>query len=165
MHNVLFMQSLCLIWDCVLKTKKKKRKVEWPHAGRKSVLLIPVSCETFVSLFSPAGPLGSPSVLKLTSDRAAPLLVFKAFRTGRLTDVWRCLVVPGKSFLTNIWLSHQLCDWRETLQLPGLATGQFNIFFHTRGITPQKHLISILCEKPPSTTPITLNSWWGRSGQ
>lgn len=76
---------LCLRWGCVLKTK-----LEWPHAGRKSVLLIHVSWETFVFLFSPAGPLGYPSVLRLTSDRAAPLSVSKP--SGR-----HCVTLPGRS--------------------------------------------------------------------
>lgn len=69
------------------------KKAEWPHAGRKSVLLIPVSCETFVSLFSPAGPLRSPPVLRLTSDSSAPLSISKPW--GRAFD--SCVTLPGCS--------------------------------------------------------------------
>lgn len=98
MHRGNYANILC---KSVFKTSlcTRDKKLEWPHAGRKSVLLIPVSWETFVSLFSPAGPLGSPSGLRLTSDRAAPLS-FKASS---------CAALPGKSSPAQAWVSHQLC--------------------------------------------------------
>ncbi len=77
----LFKMSLCT----------QDKTVEWPHAGRKSVLLKSVSVETFVSLFYPAGPLGSPSVLRPTLDRRAPLSVSKP--SGRAFD--SSVTLPG----------------------------------------------------------------------
>lgn len=114
------------------------KKLEWPHAGRKSVLLIPVSWETFVSLFSPAGPLGSPSVWRLTSDRAAPLSVSKPSRQALVSwcDAawWFQEVLPSKHLVVTsaVWLRG------DTRKLLGLAAGQFPIFIHTGSIAPQK---------------------------
>lgn len=101
------------------------KKVEWPHAGRKSVLLIPVSCKTFVSLFSPAGPLRSPPVLRLTSDRAAPLSISKP--SGRAFD--SCVTLPGcsREVLPSTHLvvtsAVRLGGEGSNKELPGSATG------------------------------------------
>ena len=102
------------------------KKLEWHHAGRKSVLLIPVSWETFVSLFSPAGPPGSPSVPRLTSDRAAPLSVSKP--PGRAFD--SCVRMPGSREHLGVTSAVRLGGGSE--KLPGLAGAQIPHFLPHR---------------------------------
>lgn len=143
------------------------KKVEWPHAGRKSVLLIPVSCKTFVSLFSPAGPLRSPPVLRLTSDRAAPLSISKP--SGRAFD--SCVTLPGcsREVLPSTHLvvtsAVRLGGGRE--QQGAARLGYRTLpFSSTQGASDNnslQHLIEILQEKPLRTskikTQILLSSW------
>ncbi len=78
----------------------------------------------------------------------------------------RCLVVSGKSFPANIWLSHQLCGWGVT---PGSCQAwpqESAPFSSTPGASHHRnsplHLILILQENALSTskmkTPITPSS-------
>lgn len=121
-----------------------EKKVEWPHAGRKSALLIPVSWETLVPLFFPAGPLGSPSVLGLTSDRAAPLSVSKP--SGQAFDSCVTLLVPLSKHLV-VTSAVQLRGW--------------SVDTHTHTIWIWKHtglhqLTSVTCSLPKQRNRDTL---------
>lgn len=63
-----------------------------------------------MSLFSPAGPLGSPSVLRLTSDIAAPLSVSKP--SGQAFD--SCVTLPGSREVLSskhLGVMSAVCGW------------------------------------------------------
>lgn len=111
------------------------KKLEWRHAERKSVLLIPVCWETFVSLFSPAGPLGSPSVLRLTSDRAAPLSLSKP--SGWVFDSRVTLPGGSREVLSSKHLGVTSAVWLGVGQKTRQAWLEHNSPFPSTRVTPR----------------------------
>lgn len=128
------MQSLCLRWAWVLKTKQCSGLML-----RGNLYLLSLLAGRHLCLCSPQW--GSLDLLQCWGQHQtdlAPLSVSKP--SGLVFD--SCMTLPGGSravlsskhlvVTSGLWLRG------DSRKPPGSATGQFPIFFHFRSITPQK---------------------------